>query len=300
MKRERERGGVAVIVLAAMVAALGFGAVVIDGGMLYHTQARLQSAADIAALAGARVLPSQGATAAIALATAVAAENGLSGNEIAVTVDLATQSVAVNARRTVNLGLARVLNRPQAEVGASAAAAALSVSGLRGAAPLGVVWRDFVFGQVYDLKVGGGSGEQGWYGALDLGVRGGGAEEYRDDLTYGWEGVLRVGDEVPLKTGNMSGPTEQAIRDRLAMCTHTPTCTYTQFVPHCPRLLIVPVVTPPDDKEVEVLGFAGFFIEGLPGSGNQSFIRGRFVQFVVEGEAGAAGSYGARTFNLIR
>jgi acid phosphatase family membrane protein YuiD len=283
-----------------MVAALGFGAVVIDGGMLYHTQSRLQSAADIAALAGARVLPSQGATAAIALATAVAAENGLSGSEIAVTVDLATQSVAVNARRTVNLGLARVLNRPQAEVGASAAAAAQSVAALRGAAPLGVVWRDFVFGQVYDLKVGGGSGEQGWYGALDLGGKGGGAEEYRRYLTHGWEGLLSVGDKVPLKTGNMSGPTEQAIRNRLDRCTHVPTCTHTQFAPNCPRLLIVPVVAPPQKRQVEVLGFAGFFIEGLPGSGNESFIRGRFVQFVVEGEAGTAGSYGARTFNLIR
>lgn len=300
MKQERELGGVAIIVLGAMVAVLGFGAVVVDGGMLYHTQARLQSAVDVAALAGARVLPSQGAAAAIALATSVAAVNGLNGGEIEVTVDLTTQSVTVKARRTVSLGLARVLSRPYAEVGASAAAAAQSVSALRGAAPLGVVWRDFAFGQIYDFKVGGGSGEQGWYGALDLGVRGGGASEYRDDLTHGWEGLLSMGDDVPLKTGNMSGPTKQAIDSRLNGCKHIPTCTFDQFAANCSRLLIVPVVTSPHNGVVEVLGFAGFFIEDLPRSGNESFIRGRFVEFVVEGEAGSAGSYGARTFNLIR
>lgn len=298
MKRERERGGVAVIVLGAMVAVLGFGAVVVDGGLLYHTQARLQSAADVAALAGARVLPNQGAAAAMALATSVAADNGLRGSEVVVSVDLATQSVEVSARRTVNLGLARILNRPHAEVGASAAAAAQSVSALRGAAPLGVVWRDFVFGQLYDLKVG--SGQGGWFGALDFGH--GGANDFREYMKHGWNGWLRVGDRVRVENGNMSGPTEQAIDERLDMCTHVPACTPTRFVASCARLLIVPVIAPRigDSPTVEVLGFAGFFIEGLPKSGNQSFIRGRFVQFVVEGEVGTAGSYGARTFNLIR
>ncbi len=300
MKREREQGGVAVIVLVAMAVMLGFGAVVVDGGMLYLTQTRLQSAADVAALAGARVLATQGAAAAVTQATSVAQANGLSADQIEVTVHLATQSVAVSARRLVRLGLARMLNHSEALVGASAAAAAQSVTALRGAVPLGVVWRDFVFGQVYDLKVGGGAGEEGWYGALDLGLRGGGASEYREHLTHGWSGLLSIGDDVPLKSGNMSGPTRQAIGSRLDGCTHVPTCTFTQFVPNCSRLLIVLVVTPPHNGVVEVLGFAGFFIESLPGDGNQSFIRGRFVEFVVEGEAGSASFYGARTFNLIR
>ncbi len=254
----------------------------------------------MAALAGARVLASQGAAAAITQAASVAQANGVSAGQIQVTVNLATQSINVSTRRQVGLGLARILNQSQAEVGASAAAAAQTVTGLRGVAPLGVVWRNFVFGQLYDLKVGGGSGEQGWYGALDLGLKGGGASEYREHLTHGWQGLLRVGDDVWVKSGNMSGPTRDAIGQRLNMCTHMPTCTFTQFVPNCPRLLIIPVVTPPRNKVVEVLGFAGFFIEGLPGSGNKSFIRGRFVEFVATGEAGSGPSYGARTFTLIR
>jgi len=300
MKRERERGGVAIIVLGAMVAVLGFGAVVIDGGMLYHTQARLQSAADMAALAGARVLLSQGAPAAIALATSVAMDNGLNGNEVLVTVDLAAQSVSVNARRTVSLGLARILNRPHAEVGASAVAAAQSVSAMRGVMPLGVVWRDFIFQQVYVLKIGGGGGDTGWYGALDLGRQGGGASLYEEHLKYGWDGMLRVGDRVPTESGNKGGPNKRALNYRITRCNHVPACTFALYVPRCPRLLVIPVVTPQDNGQVEILGFAGFFVENFSDNKDGDYIRGRFVEFVAEGEAAPIKSYGARKFSLIR
>lgn len=302
MRRQtsRESGAVTVVVLVAMVAVIGFGAMVVDGGMLYHTQARLQSAADVAALAGARVLTADGVAAAVTRAMSVAQDNGLNPHQVQVTVDTANNAVAVRAHQEVALGLARVLNHTRAEVVASATAAAQSVTGLHGAAPLGVVWRGFVFGQVYDLKVGGGAGEGGWFGAVDLGLQGGGASEYRQHLEYGWDGLLSVGDIVGLKTGNMSGPTRQGIRDRLDRCNHLPACTFALYARHCPRLILVPVVTPPDNGAVQVLGFAGFFVESLPGSGDDSIIRGRFVEFVAVGNAGPAAFYGARTFTLIR
>jgi len=302
MRRQtsRESGAVTVVVLVAMVAVVGFGAMVVDGGMLYHTQARLQSAADVAALAGARVLTADGVAAAVTRARSVAQANGLSAHQVQVTVDTANNAVAVRAHQEVAFGLARVLNHTRAEVAASATAAAQSVTGLRGAAPLGVVWREFVFGQVYDLKVGGGDGEGGWFGALDLGLQGGGAAEYRRHLEYGWDGLLSVGDSVEDKGGVMSGHTEKGMRDRLDRCNHLPACTFTAYAPHCPRLLIVPVVTRLDHNSFQVLGFAGFFVESLPGSGKDSIIRGRFVEFVAVGNAGPAAFYGARTFTLIR
>lgn len=300
MKGTRERGGVTIMVLAAMVAVLGLGAVVVDGGLLYYTQAQMQSAVDAAALAGARVLGVQGSAQAFAQAVSFAQANGLPAVEVQVVVNAATHAVTVSARREVSLGLARVLGRTRADVVVSATAQGLTISALRGVVPLGVVWRHFIFGQVYDLKVGGGSGEEGWYGAVDLGLKGGGAADYREHLRHGWDGLLSIGDDVPLKSGNMSGPTEEAIRDRLNGCTHLPTCTFQSFVARCPRLLLVPVVAAPHNDVVEVIGFAGFFVESLPGSGNESIIRGRFVEFVIEGEAGTGTSFGARKFSLVR
>jgi len=300
MKGARERGGVTIIVLGALVAVLGLGAVVVDGGLLYYTQAQMQSAVDAAALAGARVLRDEGSAQAIARASSVTQANGLAAGEVQVVVDAASQAVTVSARREVSLGLARALGRTRADVGVSATAQGQTISALRGVVPLGVVWRHFTFGQVYDLKVGGGSGDEGWYGAVDLGLKGGGAADYRDHLRHGWDGLLRTGDNVPIKSGNMSGPTEEAIRERLNGCAHLPGCTFRAFVAGCPRFLLVPVVTPPHNGAVEVIGFAGFFVEGLPGSGNESFIRGRFVEFVAQGESGIGPSFGARKFSLVR
>ncbi|MBI3949405.1 MAG: Tad domain-containing protein [Acidobacteria bacterium] len=45
---------------------------------------------------------------------------------------------------------------------------------------------------------------------------GGGAAEYRDNIVYGWEGQLQVGDMLYLEPGNMIGPTRQGVRDLIA------------------------------------------------------------------------------------
>ena len=53
MSGSRKRAAVAVQILVASVMLIGFGALVIDVGMMYNTRADLQHAADAAALAGA-------------------------------------------------------------------------------------------------------------------------------------------------------------------------------------------------------------------------------------------------------
>lgn len=297
--RERERGSIAIIVLVGLVAILGFGAVVVDGGQLYYTRGKLQSATDAAALAGARVLAKQGVYVAEQQALAVAQANGLTPSELTVTVNQANQEVTVSAKRQVNFGLAKVINHSASEVGASATAGGLAISAMRNVAPLGIIWEDFVFNQQYDLKVGAGSGTSGWYGALSLG--GSGASTYRQNMAQGWTGLLRVGDLVPTESGNMVNPTRQGVQDRLNSCNHIPTCTYLAYAHKCPRLLIVPVITPPAGGQVKVLGFAGFFVDQYVGQGGgDNFIRGRFIEFVAEGEAGPAGYYGAMTIKLTK
>src|SRR5690606_15931985 len=110
----------------------------------------------------------------------------------------------------------------QLQVSAEAAAMIGPVVGCTGVIPVGVPWDDFEFGQVYELKIDAHSGRkyQGNFGALALG--GTGANTYRNNLKYGYQGMLRVGDQVYTEPGNMAGPTRQGIEYRLKQAPSIP------------------------------------------------------------------------------
>ena len=110
----RERGSVTVIVLGAMIAILGMGALVMDGGMLYYERAKHQTAVDGAALAGARALVKDGYTRAIQEAQEVALANGLALGELNITINAG--EVTVTSNKEMTLGLARILNFSTANV----------------------------------------------------------------------------------------------------------------------------------------------------------------------------------------
>lgn len=285
------RGSVLLIVLFAMVGVLGMGAMVIDGGQLYFEAAKLQTAVDAAALAGARSL-AQGVTAAQQLALSTAEQNGVPNGEITITVDSVAGTVTAKAVRTVHFGLARIIGFESAPVSATATAGSYTVNALRGLAPLGVIWQDFVMRQQYDLKVGSG-GTTGNYGALALG--GTGSSNYRDNLMYGYNSMVTVNDLIPTEPGNISGPTTEAITWRINNCTHG--CTFDNRVSGCTRILLVPIINglPNGRGEVTVLGFASFFMEEYLGD---AFVRGRFIEMNVQGAVGPSGDYGVRTVKL--
>lgn len=279
------------------MAILGLGAIVVDGGMLYYEKAKLQTAVDSVVLAGARAM--QDGTLAVSTAAEIAAAaNGLSLQDLQLSITTATGTVTATAAKQVGLGLARILNHNQAEVGALAEARVGGISGLRGAAPLGVIWQDFAFGQLYDIKVGAGESEGGNYGALALG--GTGSANYRDNLRYGYPGWLRTGDIILTEPGNMSNPTKLAIEGRIDACQHG--CTFDHYVAGCSKVLLVPVINglPNGRGEVTIIGFASFFLNDYTGQGNQNYIRGRFIQSFATGEAGASASYGLSMIKLTR
>jgi len=297
MSSPKERGAVTIVVLGMMAAVLGLGAIVIDGGMLYYERARLQTAVDAVVLAGASALLS-GSSAAQNAAQSAAQANNLPLASLNLTIDVNARTVQARASRNVPLGLARALAQTNATVGAKALAQVSGISGLQGVAPLGVIWQNFIFGQLYDLKVGGGSGEGGNYGALALG--GTGSSNFRDNLRHGYEGWLRTGDRVQTEPGNMSGPTKNAIEDRLAACTHG--CTHGRHIPNCPRVMLVAIIDDlPDGRgEVTILGFAAFFLDDHVGSGKNSFVRGRFIRLQARGEAGGTATHGVSLTRLVR
>lgn len=279
------------------MAILGLGALVVDGGMLYYEQAKLQTAVDSVVLAGVRSLQ-DGTWAVTAAAENAAIANGLSLNDLQLSINTVTGTVTASAAKPVGLGLARILNHNQAKVGALAEAQVGGISGLTGSAPLGVIWQDFVFGQLYDIKVGAGDSDGGNYGALALG--GTGSANYRDNLRYGYPGWLRLGDIILTEPGNMSNPTKLAINGRVEACQHG--CTFDHYVAGCSKVLLVPVINglPNGRGEVTIIGFAAFFIDGYTGQGNENYIRGRFMQAFARGEAGASASYGLSMIKLTR
>ncbi|MDQ4501869.1 pilus assembly protein TadG-related protein [Sinomonas sp. ASV322] len=133
----RERGAVAVITVLLLVVLLAAAALAVDGGMLYAEKAKLQSAADAAALAvaqkcAASVVDPQ-CSAASTLATSLTQSNvtagqagiaGLTVNTAAGTVTASTQPLQPGQQPgSVALFFAQALGISSATVGATAQAA---------------------------------------------------------------------------------------------------------------------------------------------------------------------------------
>jgi len=291
--QKNQRGSVMVIVSAAMAALLGMAALVSDFGLLVLNKTRLSAAVDAAALAGARELP-YSALAAQQKAEEYVQLNDAGIDKLSITISENNSKIQVDAEKTVNLILFPALGINTGKVRASAAAVTGAFTSVRGAVPLGVPEQKFQFGQEYELKQGSHGSRllgPGNFGALKLGDdnedgdnNGGGAKLYREYLKYGYSGELKIGDTVGVKSGNMSGPTRQAIEYRLDRCSGA--CTPGNIEPGCPRVLIVVVYDPstidPNQKvkEVTISGFAAFLVTEVPGSGNENIIRGYFLDIV--------------------
>jgi len=277
-----ERGNVTVLIALALSTLIGFGAMVTDLGVIYMAQTRLHNAMDAAALAGAQELPASRELASSA-ATRYAGTNGYP--DVEVSFDAGDMEIIVRGETTVHTVLARLWGLTEQHISATARAIMVPPTSLRGAVPLSIQEADFVYGQLYTLKEGGGDGTSGWYGALSL--SGPGARDYETDLTYGYQGELKIGDVLEVKHGNMSGPTKRAIEARLAQDS-PPENTFESYHRDAPEIVYVPVVrTLSADgngvHQVEIVGFAAFFLEGVTGNGKNSEVQGRFLQTVVAG-----------------
>lgn len=296
-----QKGQVAVIVAVSLLAMLGMTAVVTDAGYLYVTKAQMQDAVDAAVLAGVQELPGRPQDA-LNLATQYSNENGLALGEYSYNIENNTR-LNGSASRTVDLFFARLLNIPTANVDVSATAQIAPLSEASGLVPWGVWEYDYEFGDVTILKQGGGELlYPGWFGALRF-EGDSGANDYRNNIKYGYPGVIHIGDIIPYEPGNMSGPTKQAVEYRMDLCPHTPGCTIDHYVPGCPRIVFVPVINQVNvgSKEVRVCGFAAFMLDGYVGSGNENEVRGAFIEYVVPGMSSPeAEDFGLYTTQLIR
>ncbi|MDO4582329.1 MAG: pilus assembly protein TadG-related protein [Bacillota bacterium] len=320
-----EQGAVVIILALVMTALLGVTAVGVDLGAAYVEAAEAQTAADTAVLAAGRLLPLDASSEAnrqliISEAEEYLQKNGfaeLSAFEIKVGVSNgAYSSIDVDIRTSTATGFAQVFGVDSIELDRGASAEVLAVGAATGVVPISVeaaaltqlleqgVTEHIVlkYGNKTDNVV------NGAFGALEIdGETGGGANQYAEYLAYGYDASLSVGDQLPVKTGNMTGPTYSGINTRYYGCTHYVSsggCTAERFIPGCPRLMTVPVVTYTGKHDIEISGFAMFMLEDIETYENRGYVVGTFVEgLVTDGlgdTSGQAGDFGAFALTMTR
>ena len=296
----REPRGTALVLVAAVIGVLlGLAVLTVDVGILYLNKAEVQTAADAAALAGAHDLHHSTDLAKVT-AERYAAANGKAGDEVITNTDVANQ-ITVTVRRDVDLYFAKLFDVAQSEVHATATAGVQPATGVAGIVPFGVVLNtSFTYGTQVTLKYGSGGSQSGNFQALALG--GTGASNYLANIKNGYSGVVHIGDWIQTETGNMVGPTNSGVSYRV---NEDPGVTYLNVQEGSGRIVIVPMLTSfvvSGRTDVQVAGFAAFFLEGTGKHGTDNYVIGRFLQVVVPGEGGGSGGtdWGVYTTKLIR
>ena len=317
---------------------LGLVGLAVDVGAVTYTKTDLQKMADAAAMAGGQDLPSTGP--AYTSANEYVAKNG-TGNptiEISNTYS-ASDSIKVTISRQVNFRFLKFLGMSGATPSASATVRVGRYSGGTGIVPWGLVASNnnnstllqnacftgmvnglptFKQNQSCILKYGAGSNAGGDFGALALDSTGG--STYRANIANGSHSPFKVGDKVEAQTGNMQGPTNQAIDDRFLRSAPSGcagnarndvlknnTDGSVSIKPGCensPRIVLIPVVDKINNPEKStILGFAFMYVTAKLTNGGQSQVTGEFVQFVTEipgGQYQGTNGQGALSVMLIK
>ncbi|MEL7563575.1 MAG: pilus assembly protein TadG-related protein [Dehalobacterium sp.] len=292
-----EKGSAIIIVALGMVVFLGLVSLVTDTGLIFASKSQLVNAVDAAALAGAQELPER-RDLAVTTAENYAVANGVNTDDLTIEIINNDKAIKVQAGRTVNLLFAKVLGINTGFVEHEAVAQVGPIAAIDGVVPLGIQKQKLNFGEQYTLKVGAGESDTGWFGAIALG--GPGASTYEDNLTYGYQETISIGDIFNIEPGNMSGPTNKAINFRIAECKHSPYCTVDHFDRDCPRLVKLPIIEVIGSK-VKVVGFGVMLLDDVTGQGDDCYVKGKFVQTILAGEiSGEAENFGVLGVKLIQ
>jgi Flp pilus assembly protein TadG len=295
-----EHGQIVVLLTMCLPALIGALALVADVGVLYFNWQLLQSAADAGASAGASYLPSYPALA-ISAANTFAQKNGIAANEIlSVTVLANNTEVNVQLQRSVPYSFALLLGLTTGTVSAQATAQIQTISKATGITPMGVDFQTpYAAGQPVTLmqdQVGPGD-----WGPLALG--GTGASNLSQNIEYGYQGQVAVGDEISTEPGQKVGPIRTAFNFLINEGQSVdPGGTFASHSFNDPRVLIVPMVdfsTAQGRSQVLVKGFAALWLVSVD---NKDNIQTYFIDQVVPGSTpdSTAPSYGAYKAVLIK
>ncbi|WP_167568715.1 Tad domain-containing protein [Brevibacillus migulae] len=293
----QEAGNVSLIVAGGMVTFLMLAALVADVGYLFTRQQKLQNALDAGALGGIQHIL-LGEQAAKATASSYVSVN--EGVVTQITADRSSLTLQITGEEKVPLWFARIMGINESTVQATAKAKAGTVTAMKGIVPIAVPDQTFWYGALYELTEEAGDGDKGNYGFLDF--SGGGANKLADYIENGYNGQLRVGEEVDTLTGINHGPVERAIDSRLEQDDLIQSCqSYRTATRSCERVVFLPVIDTFEvegKKPVTVVGFAAFYLVGTTRKGGHMILEGRFLQMMTPGEMGQGPNYGVYTSKL--
>ena len=279
-----KKGNSSIILLFMITVIIGLMTLTVDAGLLYLSKSRLQNTVDSVALAAISAY-AEGQEKMLEEAYKYSDLNGVPSEELNIDISENNRRVTVTANKSVTMYFAKIFGISNADVGTSAAAVAGPITSMKGIRPLGVAEQEFIYGETYTLKHGGGGGTTGNYGALAFG--GTGASTYLNNLTNGYSAhQIKVGDEIATETGNMDGATFDGIDNILNSDLNDYGEDLSQIKQDCPRLITIPVIDSFDiagRSIVKVVGFASFFLDDVVKVNGKTEITGRFIKSIGEG-----------------
>lgn len=298
-------GQVAVIVALLIISFVGMTALVVDMGSLYEDRRSLQSAADAAALAGAQELPISSSKA-TQVATDYISKNRADIDSINIEIGstLATDDTikvtVYNPDSPISFGGIYGLN--SANVAATATAMVGSAGGYKGLVPWYLIQGGWAPGADYSLY-------EDKTGSVSFNGESTGGSVYRDNIAYGYQGTLKIGDTVECLNGFKTGPTRQGTESRVGP---TPLDSFSSLTEPLngggyrlaktdTQLVVCPVVTQAtaDSGHGPIIGFAPIIITYYDGKE----VVGKFLDeamVVYTGDILPVGETGIKVIRMIK
>lgn len=295
-KIKNEKGSITILVLfvtVGIIAVMGMG---VDYSIAVYEDIHLSNALDAAALAGAMELPDT--VVAEQVAESYLQQNEIPLEDVIISFSSDQMQISIQANTTVEHFLISIVGINQSTIEEVSKANIQTVGKVYdGVRPFGVVDQNFTYGEEITLKVNAGESAEGNFGALQLGDTSG-ASIFREYVLYGYDGTLEVGDIISTEPGNMS-----MIINPLRQMINSSGETFENFERSSNRVWTIPVLTDFEvngRSDVEIIGFAKFYINDIGKQSGQTQITGRFIEYVTNGETHeSALNYGLYTTKLI-
>ncbi len=295
---QSEDGQTIVLSVLFLVVLLGFAALVIDGGSFMLSNRNLQGAADSAAMAGIRDLPSSSAEA-LATAESYAKDKNTAQDDVQTVAAQVNgiDELEVTVTREASGHLINLLGIGEPTIAATATARLNTFNGGMGMLPVALMEGEFTMGEPASAKFdSSATGNHGVIaptntpgecdasnGANDIAnlIRGEFAAGGLTSCTYA------VGETVPTEPGNLAGQARQGFNDRIPddntesfddVFEWDPELNrYLVKLPDSPRLTFVPVTTNIDgttewpngaSEDIEIVSYVMAYI-GYTGPGDE-------------------------------
>jgi hypothetical protein len=274
-----KKGSIEIIVMLGMVGLLMSLSIVVDVGNSIVRRVKLENALEAASIAGAYHLIESEQNA-INAAKEYLTLNGEDADSALITISDDSKAIQVESTIEVNNFISRIVGINSNMINAKSKAMIGPIKSIsNGVRPLGVELFPYSYGQAVVLKEDAGDGIYGNYGSVALG--GTGASVYTDNLLYGYDGTIEIGQLIPTEPGNKTSAVNQ-LKNYLKQFPET----FENFEKDSNKLWVLPLVenyNPKGRDDLKVVGFAKFFIEDIKNDSGNGEITGRFVEFVDSG-----------------